>query len=755
MPPKCVFERLLICHYQLVERCINGGLDEGASLEELSEEILYYHVDTVVGGRRMNAVAQEPGETSQHATSDAVQFAGLCSALLSLPSALNVGSDEPAEDDDETKHVHLDTCTLVFVPLESQYHKGIMAIAQVERSASPLAVRKSIEQCHERFCLLRGGIHYHLSQEFSSLNSAMDAVEKSRQRNPVQSVIMNLLQQNKQHDQQPTELYPGMKDFYALRKQIRRQRRELSRLNHDDENQQERQELIASIAALDDRIQSLAVTLPITSLRKLLKTHYEEYIADIGLASIETGMLHKCLVDNVPAPIVKPTEPLMRQNVHKLPTSTVTESLEKEIRNLLETSVQNVDANDPVVVGICAFFNGQYMFYEQTSADDDMPLLVSPQTAHLLMEYMSCYRAKVSLHAQQHSGHQSTKTPPRRIGSGLRRLLSASLIDEDTIVTVDADESSIIHYEDDQAQFLVPPPLSMLNVSDQVIQVELPSHGKAWTPQVYLPMMDASKDNESVSAETLEANLVLLDVGDYSFLLFVKPGTPTNASADQRNATAASPQSVSLESNEEATPDENRISSEQGLGMASSAIITIPTYSRLLEMAATHLVNAVSTTHDLEQEDTSEDGNKHEHESHLAESGQHVAFVDRSTRRIVLFSDGQRHKKASSGGSMSSTRSVQSLVDGATGIDCRHILASHLPPNAVAAFDDLMNQVHERTNCPDNEAVLELCTYMREGWAYAHAQDQKELYIFFDASKFVTVSDVTKAAERVRIELFE
>jgi hypothetical protein len=43
---------------------------------------------------------------------------------------------------------------------------------------------------------------------------------------------------------------------------------------------------------------------------------------------------------------------------------------------------------------------------------------------------------------------------------------------------------------------------------------------------------------------------------------------------------------------------------------------------------------------------------------------------------------------------------------------------------------------------------------MSQGWVFAHAQDQKELYMFFDASKFVTVSDVQHAADRVRKELF-
>ena len=86
-------------------------------------------------------------------------------------------------------------------------------------------------------------------------------------------------------------------------------------------------------------------------------------------------------------------------------------------------------------------------------------------------------------------------------------------------------------------------------------------------------------------------------------------------------------------------------------------------------------------------------------------------------------------------------------------VDRRHIFASNLPLNVVEAFDDLMNQVNERMTSSNGE-IVQLCTYMSQGWVFAHVQDQKELYMYFDASKFVTVSDVEHAADRVRIELF-
>lgn len=705
--------------------CIDGGLDEGASMEELSEQILYYH-------------HHDNSDITSTSATDAVQFAGLSSALQSLPNAV-VGEESLG---DETKFVHLDTSTLVFVPLEDALCEGIVAIAQVQRSSnpsdhgvtspSPLAVEASVKRSHDLFCLLRGGIHHHLSSSSSSsLSGPLDETihvageenKSSSTKNSVQSVIMNIFQ-SKGNDDDSSIVYPGMKELYRLRKQVRKQKRELARLTDASTTQQQEEELAASIAQLEERIQLFENALPITTLRKLLKTHYDEYIANAGAVAAATGILHSSLVDNVPAPIhVKPTE-----YSSLLPPSTVIDSLKMSVQSLLDKSMQECDANEPALVGISAFFHGEFVFARQATLDARMPL-ISAQTAYMLMEYMSSYRAKILLHAKQHSGQQQKSPPPRRIGSGLRRLISASLIDEDTIVTVDAQDTACIM---DEVEFLSPPPLSMLNVSDQVLQVELPSHGKVWTPKIHLPC----KKNDSMLAETLEANLVLLEVGEYSFLLYVRPG-------EGGLEKAAGPQSVSLE-------DESSTSSKQGTSMVSSAIITIPAYSRLLEMAAMELSRAVSDARDLEEGGSVDD---HERENPLADCGEHVIFIDRSTQRVVLLSGESRDEKVG-GSSKKSTCSELTTVDGeVSGIDSRHILASNLPPNVVMAFHDFMSEVHQRMES-SNDDILQLCTYLPQGWVYAHAEGTKELYIFFKASKFVTVSDMSKEADRVRIQLY-
>ena len=695
----------MICHYQLPQICIHGGLDEGASLEELSEHILYYHCDESIKKNNPANTGETPYQKS-HANNDAVQFAGLCSALLSLPNTL-VGNESSA---DETREIHLTGSTLVFVPLEQRH--GIMAIAQLERlnpvshnvhgNASPLAVRNYIKKCHDLFCLLRGGIQYHLSRNIGMNEDVSEGKETST---------------TGLHFDNERSAYPGMAQLYSLRKQVRQLRWDMSRSN-DDTQGNERAELMATLV---ERIQILENTLPIHTLRKQLRTHYDEFIAESGLVLSTTGRLHCCLIENVPAYIAMPSEALTCNHAPATRNSAAVNSLEKAIRILIDKASEHCNTNEPLLVGITSLLNGDFLFGHSS---ETMPL-ISPHTACLLMNFMGSYRCKIALHAIQHSSQPSVKvrSPSRRIGSGLRRFLSGSLVDEDTISTLDIS----INETEEPARFLAPPPLSMLNVSDQVLQVVLPSHGSVWTPQVYLPLEITKENQESVCTDTntLEINLVLLDVGPYSFLLYLRPGT--RAACNENGASQLNSKT------------------EQSSGMTSSAIITIPAYSRLLEMIAINLSNAVTSARDLET-----DSVESKQENTLAESGQHVVFIDRATQRVVLFSDGDERNSQRKG----NKKWNETSAGISSGMDC-HILASNLPPNVVAAFDDLMTQVYERTTS-SKESVLQLCTYaMPEGWVYAHAQDDKELYIYFKASKFVTISDVQRAADRVRTTLFK
>jgi hypothetical protein len=724
----------MIVHQKLPELCIHGGMDEGASIEELSEQILYFHD----ASRERNPVTTQVFES--HATSEAVQFAGLCSALLSLPSAL-VGN---GSSDEETKEVHLEKATLVLIPLEAEYHK-IVAVAQVPRSnpassedsdikgsGNPLAIRTSVQKCHELFGLLRGGIHETLSAPLrtASLN---DILKNDETR--VEEAT---------NGERQSHTYPGMDQLYSLRKQLRRLKWETSR-TRDPTPQEEGATLIAS---LEKRIRCLAESLPIHALRMQLRTHYGEYLADASLLTTSTGVLHRCLVEYVPVPIALQTATLASDSPMTSPSPVAVLNLGKAVQSLLDNATRNRVSHEPHLVGISSFFKGHLIFsHKCPDKRECYPLerldLVSPQTACLLMEFMTSYRRKIALHSLHHSGIQKMKpsSSPRRMNSGFRRFLSGSFVDEDTII--DAADDSANERNPGAGRFLSPPPLSMLNVSDKVLQVYVPAHGTVWTPLINLP-----QECPRANFPSLATNLALYDVGEYRFLLYLRPGESLVGEEEHGPL-----QSIALAL--DASVDGPTDSPTEGVGMASSAVITDQVYSRLLQMIALELANAVNGAHDF-------DGASMALTVENVEAGQYVVFVDRIAQRLVLLSGGDVRKihnlgeKKAIGAKLleNSTQYDLTSSEALTGIDCRHLLASRLPPDVVSAFDDMMNAVNSQRLSGKEKTALQLCTYMPQGWAYAHAHNGQELYVFFDASKFVTVSDVQHAADRLRTKLF-
>lgn len=733
---RSAFQRLMIIHQQLPELCIDGGLDEGASIEELSEQILYYR-DAL---REINHVTTE--ERERHATSEAVRFAGLCSALLSLPSAM-AGN---GLSDNETREVHLSKATLVFVPLEAKYSQ-IVAVAQVHRSnpasscdsdvqgsGSPLAIRTFVEKCHELFCLLRGSIHETLAApqwctpENDPHNNNETRTEKATN-GGLQSCT-----------------YPGMDQLYNLRKQLRRLKWEASRSL--DPVPQEVGSTTTLIASLEKSIRSLAERLPIYFLRMQLRTHYDEYLANAGLLASSTGVLHRCLVENVPVPIAEPTVTLAQHSPMAWPSPVAVLKLGKAVQNLLDNAARNRVSREPLLVGISSFFKGNLIFSHKCPDQRErypleMSPLVSPPTACMLMEFMASYRRKILLHSMHHSGLQTTKAPssPRRMNSGFRRFLSGSFVDEDTII--DTGDVTANERKPGAGRFLSPPPLSMLNVSDKVLQVDVPAYGSVWTPLINLP-----SERPRGNSISLATNLALFDVSEYSFLLNLRPGESLLSEAETGPL-----KSFSLAFDAYDGGPTN--SSMEGVSMASSAVITDQVYSQLLQTLAVDLANAANGAHDC-------DGASMDQKDENAEAGQCVVFVDRIAHRLVLLSDedvrkGQSlgDKKAISAKQLGNSTQYDFVSSEAlSGIDCRHLLVSSLPPDVVSAFDDVMSDVHSQKSTGKEKAALQICTYMPQGWVYAHAHNDQELYIFFNASKFVTVSDVEHAADRVRTKLF-
>ena len=49
--------------------------------------------------------------------------------------------------------------------------------------------------------------------------------------------------------------------------------------------------------------------------------------------------------------------------------------------------------------------------------------------------------------------------------------------------------------------------------------------------------------------------------------------------------------------------------------------------------------------------------------------------------------------------------------------------------------------------------VVELCTFLPQGWVFCRAHEHSELFGVFDPNVYVTLADVQKATMRIRREL--
>jgi len=181
LPPASPIQRILIARLDLYEICNNGkSLGENASLEEISEEILFYHRGIPIGltvGQEDEDWNLTPAISNGGCLEEAVNFLGLCKALFTLPSSLNTSHESGRNDhesdgsrvdseidseDDRTTSIYFGNSILVFVPLESTL--DVVAVVQVSRlyqngmksdtgSGNPLAISASIERTHRLFCI--------------------------------------------------------------------------------------------------------------------------------------------------------------------------------------------------------------------------------------------------------------------------------------------------------------------------------------------------------------------------------------------------------------------------------------------------------------------------------------------------------------------------------------------------------------------------------------------------------------------------
>ena len=722
-------EKLLIFFPNLPMIC-EGTMNESSSMDELTQHVLYFYHGDRVACWNMECKEGEGASHTAYANESTVQFLGLCEALLTFPRAFGDDQDEKARE------VRFGNSTIVFCPLE----KGgeILAAVQVSNDSNTLAIRTSIQRSHDLFCLLRrGGILPRLRSSHDTPNDAqrkfpeqpsffvMSKRSLDRERDniaPPQLSAVDVAFQSKfplQESPNPNGsgldenlvlndgcIFPGMKTLYQLRKTIRKTANSLSKLSTVLELQQNAiEEELETITLNVDMLCSL---LPITSLRRDLTAHYDDFLQQASFSN-------KCLVEMVPRP---------------LDESTCSASLgvpgmaniRQTITSLLKHSCQVSEATDPHLVAISTFYRGTLLFNQSLLdiKEDSTNSVIPNKTASEIMRYMTYYEQRMQL--------QPSKQLPLRLR---RRTTSTSRLQQsiqDSLLQLNLSDRTVIETAQQDlvtfGNYLSSPPLSMLNIADELYDICDSGLGNVWTPLFYI-LVDGRYYPVKVARYTVK---------DVTFLVYVDAGElrestesfekSANALYEDYFSGMAFPATVAPSSSVAAGSDAEGQKPFADLLAKISWILSV-----CVNEAAAGDASMPTSPYTVSQE-----------------KGIDVVYIDRCTDDVVFqLSQSERMGRVAKATRGVSTERDES-DDGPLSSDLRHQLLTRLPPDAVSAFDDMMNEIHGKA---DNDGV-ELCTFLPHGWVWAASSGTRELYMVFDPADHRTINDVAQTGARIR-----
>jgi hypothetical protein len=752
-------QRLLIFYPELPTLC-DGRIDESSSEEELTEHILYFHDETSPSFGT---------DSPRYATEEAIQFLGLCSALYTFPSAFD--NDDGSDHSDRSQEVKFGKSTLVFCPLE----KGeLLAVIQVS-SGEPFALRSSVERSHGIFSLLRGGgvIPRLLSKEHvpnaevidmhqASISNFLDKsfVDLNDDMPPDISDVIEFEPDNRSQDTISADdistsyeddgcIYSGMKSVYRLRKKIRRKKAAIAKVSEllKLKRQTMKEDLEETIKTLLD----LYAVLPILSLRREMKAHYDEYLADSSLCN-------RCLVETIPLPIRRGG-----MNLPATPTAAASIQLGHSTRALLKHTLQTNEAEDPFLVGITSFYRGSILYTHtlQDLNEDTIDIGISNATACQIMRYMTYFEQRM-----QNQPNDRLRMRMARASSlqSLRQNLQDSLQQFGNRSSHNKKSSSTTVEQEEMVslgQYLASPPLSMLNLFDELSEINDGTLGNIWAPTFYV----------SVGGRYLTVQAALYSLNDYSFLVFFHSGTmlgDMSPNTMQLSATSFYDNYFS---------DNHALSSNSASGTKSDSDEDAEEQTpiaRLLVDVSLHLSMCVTDLSPLTTSTTTAPDEMDAPQQQLQqqdlerEKGVDIVFVDRLQQDVVILPSTSKRQDRNSRllalglrkGRKADQHQQQMPArdDGILATDLRHQLLSKFSSEVADAFDDLMKEVHQaKTKEKDNNDKtndIELCTYLPHGWVWAASSGARELYVLFDPNVYDTVTNVQQNAERLRHRFF-
>jgi hypothetical protein len=447
------------------------------------------------------------------------------------------------------------------------------------------------------------------------------------------------------------------------------------------------------------RIDDLYENLPIIPLRRDLRIHYDAYIGQLNQQASAPNMFCS-FTEEMPAPAYR------MDGAHTCFLLPLLQPLEQasRVQDAIATFLKGQNQDSSYILHVTCMFDGKAMFQ-----NDMMNSRISEDTVSWTWNYMQHIRFQMLSLQRVSQPNSRSSTPSRRTGALTQLMLSLGKRLEDSMQL-----APVIASRDDRC-YLPPPPLALLSTLDKANGFKGPSEDSVvWGLPVSL---DCNCGDNSI--ETVDAYASMYCCGDLSFLIFWKQGIEP-----------AADQSVHLFRGFES--------------ILSDALHRFPS----IGLAANNMSGRRET---------------------LGREGADIVFIDRARGNLILFPDPSRQLLAKSERNsrspaaatppkpQSEYRDLSRRVFDQ--FDCRHVFASALPPDIILCFEDALAEVDKAS---DESLPIEMCTFTPQGWVFAQKDKtrngQYEIYIVFDVSKFVTLTDVEITARetcRSIISLYE
>ena len=407
------------------------------------------------------------------------------------------------------------------------------------------------------------------------------------------------------------------------------------------------------------------------------------------------------------------------------------------------------------ILGISTFSGSSLVATQVASSATDNPFQISDDTAALLFRYMSSFRFHHASTSAHTSGSSSRSSTPTRQGTykraGLPQIMfslgdrppdvDVLLSSSETNASTARASTTAQQTQNPERGFLGPPSLSLLSTLDEIRTLDGPFEGtRVWALPISLSLTtnmstqsNGDKKQQQQQHYYRDAIVSMYFNGDYAFLLYMQPYAPS-VDADsgryiglfQRFLQTLPPPLLGL------TADQGALSKAQGISMNGI-----------------HNGSGISSSNST--------GNQQP----MKWDGCQVIFIDRERHSLFLHGADQQHSPSSTASSFFKPPVSEALLL-TYGLDSRHFLASRLSLDATLALEGAMEELrfhngNDSNRCSSGNSssstAFEACTSLSNQWVYAHAVEHQELYILFDATKYVTITDVQRQALEIRSEL--